>query len=55
MDTTVKYTNQIQIERRELQQENERLKQELESLKATTKNGEREREKLFEGASWNAK
>lgn len=26
VDTTVKYTNQIQIERRELQQENERLK-----------------------------
>ena len=55
VDTTVKYTNQIQIERRELQQENERLKQELNSLKTTTKNGEREREKFFEGASWNAK
>ena len=27
----------------------------MESLKATTKNGEREREKFFEGASWNAK
>ena len=26
VDTTVKYTNQIQIERRELQQENEKLK-----------------------------
>ena len=55
VDQTVKYTNQIQIERRELLQENERLKQELAQLKATTQNGEREREKFFEGASWNAK
>ena len=39
----------------ELLQENGKLKQELDQLKATTKNGEREREKFFEGASWNAK
>ena len=55
VDQTVKYTNQIQIERRELLQENERIKQELTVLKTVTKNGDREREKFFEGASWNAK
>lgn len=55
MDKTVKYTNQIQIERRELLKENEALKAKIAAMEQQTKNGEREREKFFEGASWAAK
>lgn len=31
------------------------LKQKLQNLEAQTKNGDREREKFFEGASWASK
>jgi len=55
VDKTVKYTNQIQVERRELLRENEMLKSKIAAMEAQTKNGEREREKFFEGASWAAK
>ena len=52
VDTTVKYTNQIQLEKRKLETENNELKQKLERLEASFKNGETERQKFFEGASW---
>ena len=55
VDKTVKYTNQIQIEKRELQLENERLNQKIAQLEAQSKTGDREREKFFEGATWSAK
>ena len=55
VNKTVKYTNDIQIERRELIQENEHLKQKIVMLEAQSKTGDREREKFFEGASWSAK
>lgn len=51
----MKYTNDIQIERRELIKENEALKAKITSMELQIKNGEREREKFFEGASWAAK
>ena len=46
---------QLQATNAELLQENEQLKQKIALLETTTKNGDREREKFFEGASWNAK
>lgn len=55
VDKTVKYTNQIQAERRELLRENESLKAKIALIESQTRNGDREREKFFEGATWAAK
>jgi len=52
VDSTVKFTNKIQLEKRKLEMENAELKQKLERLQTSFKNGETEREKFFEGASW---
>jgi cell shape-determining protein MreC len=47
VDTTVKYTNKIQIEKRKLEAENAELKQKLEQITASIRNGETERDKFF--------
>ncbi len=52
VDSTVKFTNKIQLEKRRLELENAELKQKLDRLQTSFKNGETEREKFFEGASW---
>jgi len=55
VDNTVKYTNKILIEKRELTKENEILKNKIESLESMRVNGDQEREKFFEGAAWAAR
>lgn len=55
VDSTVKYTNQIQMERRKLLKENEELKQRVAAYELNRRGGEIEREKFFEGASWACK
>jgi hypothetical protein len=52
VDTAVKYTNKIQIEKRKLEQENEELKQKLHRMSQSLKDGDTDRERFFEGASW---
>ena len=55
VDTAVKYTNKIQIEKRNLEIENSELKAKLARIQESIKNGETERERFFEGASWAAR
>lgn len=55
VDQTVKYTNQIQIERRKLIEENELLKKKIEMLEQQKKDERVEKEKFYEGASWASK
>ena len=55
VDTAVQYTNKIQIEKRRLEQENSELKQKLSKLQSSIREGDTERERFFEGASWAAK
>eukprot|EP00347_Sterkiella_histriomuscorum_P010297 403376845 len=52
VDQTVKYTNQIQKERRHLLDENERLQNRIEELEKSTQDEANEREKFYEGATW---
>lgn len=54
VDTTVKYTNKILLERRKLEAENAELKLKLDRVTGAVKNGETDRERFFEGASWAA-
>ena len=55
VDNTVKYTNKILMEKRELVKENEILKNKIEALDSMRVNGDQEREKFFEGAAWAAR
>lgn len=52
VDQTVRYTNQIQQERRALQEEVERLKLRIEQLETLQGNEQALREKFYEGAAW---
>lgn len=52
VDQTLKYTNQIQMERRKLQEEKDALQLQLDQVKLSKKDGVQEREKFYEGASW---
>ena len=52
IDQTLKYTNQIQLERRKLQEEKDSLQEELDKFKLNQKDEVKEREKFYEGASW---
>jgi len=55
VDTAVKYTNKMQIEKRHLEAENADLKQQLARIKQSIHEGETERERFFEGAAWSSK
>jgi hypothetical protein len=55
VDTAVKFTNKIQIEKRHLEIENADLKQKLERIQSSIRNGETERERFFEGAAWSSR
>lgn len=55
VDTAVKYTNRMQIEKRHLEAENADLKQQLARIKQSINEGETERERFFEGAAWSSK
>ena len=52
IDQTLKYTNQIQIERRQLQEEKEALQSEIDRMKLEKADEKQEREKFYEGATW---
>lgn len=52
IDQTLKYTNQIQMERRKLHEEKEALQLEIEQMKTTKKDEKVEKEKFYEGAAW---
>ena len=55
VDTVVQHTNKIQIEKRRLEAENEELKQKVARLQASINDGDIDRERFYEGASWSAK
>jgi hypothetical protein len=52
IDQTLKYTNEIQMERRRLQEEKDELQKEIDSMKLAKADQEEERQKFYEGASW---
>lgn len=52
IDQTVKYTNEIQMERRKLREEKEQLQAELDKLKLKSSDQGDDREKFYEGAAW---
>lgn len=52
IDQTLKYTNQIQIERRKLHEEKEALQHEIAQMSAAKKDEKAEKEKFYEGAAW---
>lgn len=52
IDQTLKYTNQIQMERRKLNEEKEALQAEISQLRAASKDEKVEKEKFYEGAAW---
>ena len=52
IDQTVKYTNEIQMERRKLREEKEQLQTELDKLKLKSSDQGLDREKFYEGATW---
>ena len=52
IDQTLKYTNEIQLERRRLQEEKDDLQKQLDSMKLEKADFNLEREKFYEGATW---
>ena len=52
IDQTLKYTNQIQMERRKLHEEKEALQLEIAQLKGAKRDEKAEKEKFYEGAAW---
>lgn len=52
IDQTLKYTNQIQMERRKLHEEKEALQLQLAQTREAQKDEKAEKEKFYEGASW---
>ena len=52
IDQTLKYTNEIQMERRQLQEEKEELQKEIDNMRLAKEDMREEREKFYEGASW---
>ena len=52
IDQTLKYTNEIQMERRRLKQENDELQSRIDSMNLAKKDELDERQKFYEGASW---
>jgi hypothetical protein len=52
IDQTLKYTNEIQIERRRLREEKDALQSQLDNIKLTKKEEKDDREKFYEGAAW---
>ena len=52
VDQTVKYTNQIQMERRKLQEDKEELQNQLDAMRVAKDDQDDERRKFYEGASW---
>lgn len=52
IDQTLKYTNQIQMERRKLHEEKEALQLEISQMKTAKKDENAEKEKFYEGAAW---
>lgn len=55
VDTAVKFTNKLTVEKRQLESDNAALRQELAKIKASIRGGETERERFFEGAAWSAR
>lgn len=52
IDQTLKYTNEIQMERRRLKEENEQLQAKIDSMVLAKKDELDEKQKFYEGASW---
>jgi hypothetical protein len=52
IDQTLKYTNEIQMERRKLKGEKEELQAQIDSMNLNRKDELDERQKFYEGASW---
>lgn len=52
IDQTLKYTNEIQMERRKLKEENEDLQKQIDQLKLEKADEMALRHKFYEGASW---
>ena len=52
IDQTLKYTNQIQMERRQLQEDKDALQSEIDRMKLEKADETQEREKFYEGATW---
>lgn len=52
IDQTLKYTNEIQLERRKLQEEKDELQKQLDQMKLERTDETYERQKFYEGASW---
>ena len=52
IDQTLKYTNEIQMERRRLKEENDELQSRIDSMNLAKKDELDERQKFYEGASW---
>lgn len=55
VDQTLKYTNQIQLERRRLLEQKEELERELIQLKKSRGDDQTVKAKFYEGAAWSAK
>ena len=52
IDQTLKYTNEIQMERRQLQEDKEALQKEIDMMKLAKMDQIVDKEKFYEGASW---
>jgi hypothetical protein len=52
IDQTLKYTNEIQMERRRLKEQNEDLQSKIDAMTLAKKDEVNDRQKFYEGATW---